>query len=258
MTAHSRVLTRVGCLIRLAAVTGLLPLLAACAPGVALQKQTPAPVPANVAFDDSEKNWWRVYFHLAWDQAEEPDWHVDALLADQVMAPIIAHTEARISLWRFHRRAAPDGAGHRFSFIFFADPETAEVINNGVTRSPVTARLLDAGVVLEVQLAVLDEPLAEDIGGMSDSAWPEAVMRSWPWFIMGVSQSWLKLVDEVKAQRPPPDEASVEEMLEYYRGINDEVSTLWREQGQHAYLHHLNALFGYQLLIIRETNLTRF
>lgn len=258
MTAHSRVLTRVGGFIRLAVATVVLPLLAACAPQVALQKQTPALAPANVAFDESGKSWRRVSFHLAWDPSEEPNWHVDALLADQVMAPIIAHTEARIALWRFHRRAGKDAAGHRFSFIFYADPETAEIINSGVTRSPVTARLLDAGVVLDIQLAILDDPLEEDIGDTSDPAWPDAVMRSWPWFIMGVSQSWLKLVDEVKAQRPPPDEASLEETLVYYRGIHEQVSMLWREQGQHAYLHHLNALFGYQLLIIRETNLKRF
>ena len=27
--------------------------------------------------------------------------------------------------------------------------------------------------------------------------------------------------------------------------INERVTALWREQGQHACLHHLNALFGY-------------
>lgn len=258
MTAFSRPLARVGSFIRLAAAIGLPPLVAACAPGVSLQQQSPEPAPAYVTFEESGKSWRRLFFHLAWDQAEEPDWHLDALLADQVLAPIIAHSEARISLWRFHRRAARDDHGHRFSFLFYADPETAEVINNGVNRSPLTTRLLEAGVILEVRLANLDEPLAEDVGGTSDPAWPVAIMRAWPWFIMGVSQSWLRLIDEVKAQRPPPDELSVDEALDYYRGVHDEVSTLWREQGQHAYLHHLNALFGYQLLIIRETNLKRF
>jgi hypothetical protein len=40
--------------------------------------------------------------------------------------------------------------------------------------------------------------------------------------------------------------------------VNDRVSALWRGHGQHVYLHHLNALFGYAPLVIRETNLKRF
>lgn len=257
MTAQRRLPARLERFFRLAAA-GLLPLIAACAPGVALQPPSPAPAPAHIEFEESGKGWWRVYFHLAWDREKEPDWHLDALLADQVMAPVIARAEARISLWRFHRRAARDGAGHRFSFHFYADPETAEAVNNDVTRSPLTARLLDAGIVIETRLAGVDDAKAEDIGAASDPAWPDAVMRGWPWFIMGVSQSWLRLIAEVKADRPPPEGTALDDVLEYYRGIHDEVSTLWREHGQHAYLHHLNAVFGYQLLIIRETNLKRF
>jgi hypothetical protein len=42
------------------------------------------------------------------------------------------------------------------------------------------------------------------------------------------------------------------------RGVDERVTTLWRDHGQHVYLHHLNALFGYQPLVIRETNLKRF
>ena len=237
---------------------GLLPLLCACAPGLAHKQQTPAPAGAYVAFEESGKSWWRLYFTLAWDQNEEPDWHLDALLADQVMAPVIAQTEPRISLWRFHRRAAPDEAGHRFSFIFYSDGETAGVVNNGVRASPVVARLLDAGVIVALEPAALYGAPAEDIGATSDQQWPPEVKRGWPWFVMGVSQSWLRLIAEVKTSRPQSETVSLDALLAYYRDINDEVSTLWRENGQHAYLHHLNAVFGYQLLIIRETNLKRF
>lgn len=251
-------MTPIRVFLRLTAAAVLLVQGAACAPGVTLQQDAPAPAPARLAVEESGKAWWRVYFRLAWDQAQEPEWHIDALLADQVMAPVIAHAEPRLSLWRFHRRAARDEHGHRFSFLFYADPETAEVVNNGVKRSPITARLQQAGIVLEVRLASPEGPPADDIGAASDPAWPAAVMRGWPWFVMGVSQSWLRLIAEAKAARSLPEGAALDEVLAYYRAVHDEVSTLWREHGQHAYLHHLNALFGYQLLIIRETNLKRF
>jgi hypothetical protein len=74
---------------------------------------------------------------------------------------------------------------------------------------------------------------------------------------MGVSQTWLSLIRQVTAEQPL-DNTSPEALLDYYRSVNDRVSALWRVHGQHAYLHHLNALFGYELLIIRETNLKRF
>lgn len=258
MTARGGPNPRAGAFVQLAAAVLLSPLVGACASDVVVQRDTPAPAPAYTTFEQSGKGWWTVYFKLAWEQEEQPSWHLDALLADQIMAPIIAHAEPRISLWRFHRRAAPDDSGHRFSFLFYADAETAGIVNNGVENSPLTVRLQDAGIIEEVRLAPLDEAAAQDIGATSDAAWPEAIRRGWPWFIMGVSQSWLRLIDEAKAQRPPPDQPSTADVSEYYRGIHDDVSTLWREHGQHAYLHHLNAIFGYQLLIIRETNLKRF
>jgi hypothetical protein len=36
------------------------------------------------------------------------------------------------------------------------------------------------------------------------------------------------------------------------------VDGLWRGNAQHAWLHHLNALFGYQPVLIREQRLMRF
>lgn len=258
MTALKRPLNRVWSLMRLVVAAGALLLTGACASSVPIRLDTPETTPAFVAFEEFGKSWWRVYFRLAWDQEEEPIWHADVLLADQVMAPIIVHGEPRIFLWRFHRRANSDENGHRFSFIFYADAETAEMVNNGIENSILAARLMEEGIVQEVRLAELYNTSAQDIDATSDPHWPEALRRGWPWFIMGVSQSWLRLIGEAKASRPPPERASTADLLEYYREIHEEVSSLWREHGQHAYLHHLNAVFGYQLLIIRETNLKRF
>jgi hypothetical protein len=236
----------------------MLPLVGACAPKISIQRDTPAPAPAYTAFEESGKGWWQVDFQLEWDQEQQPSWHVDALLADQIMAPIVAGAEARILLWRFHRRAAPDDHGHRFSFVFYADAETAGIINDEVESSPITAQLQEAGIVRDVRLVTIDDAPAQDIGATRDPSWPDAIRRGWPWFIMGVSQSWLRLIQESKAKQPALDRAPLSNVLEYYRDIDEEVSTLWREHGQYAYLHHLNAVFGYQLLIIRETNLKRF
>jgi hypothetical protein len=258
MTAPGGPLTRAGFVGRMVAAVVLFPMVGACAPELSLKAHTPGAPAARVAFEEEGHGWWEVYFQLVWDQTQQPSWHLDALLADQIIAPVIAHSGERIFLWRFHRRAAQDANGHRFTFLFYADAETAEFVNQEVENSPLASALLESGMVKEMQLAALDEAAAQEIGAKSDPAWPEAIQRGWPWFIMGVSQSWLRLIGEVKAQRPVPDRASAAEISQYYLGVHEEISALWREHGQHAYLHHLNAVFGYQLLIIRETNLKRF
>lgn len=242
----------------LLAASFLSALMTACAPAAVVQQKDRAPEPADTMFGASNKGWWKIYFHIRRDPSGEPDWHVDALLADQTLAPVVAPTEPGIELWRFHRRAALDAAGHRFSLLFYSDRETARTINNGISQSRAVKLLSEHGLLLKIGLAELSAPPDVAIEATSDATWPESIQRSWPWFIMGVSQSWLKLISEVKKTRPIKDDPTIEELIAYYRGLNDEVSALWREHGQHVYLHHLNALFGYQPLVIRETNLKRF
>ncbi len=40
--------------------------------------------------------------------------------------------------------------------------------------------------------------------------------------------------------------------------MNDAVDDMWRQEGRHAFLHHLNAVFGYQPLVIYEKKLLTF
>ena len=70
---------------------------------------------------------------------------------------------------------------------------------------------------------------------------------------------WLNLVAEVadqdlKDQRP----ASLEEIKQFYRHVNENVTDLWQEKGRHAFLHHLNAVFEYEPLIYWEKRYMKF
>jgi hypothetical protein len=70
---------------------------------------------------------------------------------------------------------------------------------------------------------------------------------------------WLHLIDEVIAEHPewsgskewPESEA-------LYQRVDGVVNDLWQEEGRHAFLHHLNALFGYESLIVYEKKLMTF
>jgi hypothetical protein len=105
-----------------------------------------------------------------------------------------------------------------------------------------------------------DKIIAPNIEDTSDGHWSPHIRKSWPFFIMGVCQMWLSLIENIsevidgKKQR----KTSLKKMLSFYQQVNESIKILWREEGCHAMLHHLNAIFGYEPLFVREVNLRRY
>ena len=66
--------------------------------------------------DSEEMNWWFIRFQNRWPEEATAEWYLDALIAHRIIAPVYDKYKDRIPLWRFHRRAARDAAGHRFSY----------------------------------------------------------------------------------------------------------------------------------------------
>ena len=76
---------------------------------------------------------------------------------------------------------------------------------------------------------------------------------------MGASQMWLNLISETIAGMPNPDSPlSLQENEEQYKKANAAISELWQKEGQHAFLHHLSALFGYQAIIFYDKQMLKF
>ena len=64
---------------------------------------------------------------------------------------------------------------------------------------------------------------------------------------------WLNLVADIAdkdLEDDPP--ASPEDIDTFYRQVDESVTELWRDKGRHAFLHHLNAIFGYEPLTYWE------
>jgi len=225
----------------------------------------PAPAADSVSERDTAKAspnaWWYARFGLRWPPGEDPSWHLDPLLAHQVVAPVLARNRTEILLWRFHRRAARDAAGHQFSFIFYAPPETARRIFAELQSDVRLQELKDRKVVIR---DAYDDPNAisrPNLDDTSDRNWAPAIQKSWPLYIQGVSEMWLGLIRELADQVPNTEgknPSSLDELLRRYEHINSSVEKLWREEGQHAFLHHLNAIFGYEPLVIRQRILLGF
>lgn len=197
---------------------------------------------------NSDMHWHSVCFYMAFTENGDVSWVTDLMLADLVIAPLLEIKQEQLPLWRFHRRAVSDSTGHKFSFIYFTDPASDKAIGELITQSAKMRELLDQHHVERINLNCgPHSETATNLAATSDSSWDPRLQRSWPYFIMGVSAHWLALIQEIKASLP---QTHTERKL--YDSIEKELIVLWQHQGQHAYFHHLSAVFGYQPLVIQR------
>ncbi|MFI3135917.1 MAG: hypothetical protein QX197_03980 [Methylococcaceae bacterium] len=221
-------------------------LLLSCAspqPSLPLKQQ---PIIAANTTDSDAIGWRSVSFHLQWQRDSEPDWTIGTLIAGEIIAPILSELRPQITAWRFHRRAADDATGHTFNFIVYSSAHTAEKIYARVTDNSNTMELKQSGQITAIVFDPLDRNLKPKREDTSDTTWPPAIKKTWPVFIMGASQMWLDLIMQLKSELPNDNN-----LFNTYQTIQQQITALWKQHGQHAWLHHLNAVYGYSPIDMR-------
>lgn len=230
---------------------GLLILVSGCS----VNRTTPLLTsPANIPYSlnaTKDASWWSYKFKNTWPDNKAPNGTLDLLLAHAVIAPVLAAHAADISYWRFHRRAARDEAGHRFSFLFYCKPDIAFQIFEEIDDSILLKKALEEKFVEKVSLDDYDYPRPSSIEDTSDINWSPELQRNWPSYIMGVSSLWLGLINDYMASAPD-DSESIYALLKKYQEVENKITARWRNEGQHALLHHLSAVFGYTPILIQK------
>jgi hypothetical protein len=211
----------------------------------------PSMPPDQHRIEANQLSWWKVRFRINWPGGTERDQAVVLMLADAVVKPVLREHEDELLWWRFHRRAARDGAGHQFSYMFYTSQQTAAQTIRAIRQSEVLAAAIDAGMVKKVIYPDTCEPDRPQLEDYSDPSWPLPIQRTWPSYIMGVSAMWLGLIEEMK-QGDTADETDIYALYDQYKAINESVMLAWYADGQHAFLHHLSAVFGYEPMLIRK------
>ena len=219
-----------------------------------------ASAPPHVAVEGQSESvaagWWQMRFQLVWPEGEEVRWHLDALLANEVVAPVLREYQSQIVLWRFHRRASRDGAGHQFSFIFYASSQTANALYAQLQQNRILQSLREQELLIDQRFDNTGRIEKPETSDTSDEHWNIAMQRAWPYYIMGASELWLGLIQEQAKTMSLPE--TVPELVAVYQEINGRVSAIWRKDGEHALLHHLNAIFGYAPIEVVEKRLITF
>lgn len=207
----------------------------------------------------ADKGWWQVRFQINWPQKTEPVWHADLLLAREIISPLLSEAAEDITLWRFHRRAARDLAGHQFSLLIYTTPKLADRISDELKSDLLLADLVKQGVIKKITYSRTNKINLPQIQDTCDKRWSLPLQKAWPYYIMGVSQMWLEMIEELSEKeiiKKNPD--TVDDYLCYYRKINIQLTDIWQNQGYSAFLHHLNAIFGYQPVMVYNDQLMRF
>lgn len=192
------------------------------------------------------EGWWYARFHIDRPEGGEISWYMGTLIGAEVIAPIFDAYYQDVYIWRIHRRAGNDDYGHVFSFIFYSSPQGAQRIFNAIENNAVVKSELESGRLTRVTVDDVTKITRPNIEDTSDDNWPMAVQKTWPAMIMGASRMWLDLVSDLAAR-----ESSTGGLEAKYRKVQDDMTRIWSEQGQHAILHHLNAIYAYQPLLIR-------
>ena len=117
----------------------------------------------------------------------------------------------------------------------------------------------DHGLLIRDGYDDTDSISRPNIEDTSDRSWSSSIQKSWPYYIQGVSEMWLGLIEEVASETSGAKAPSnLKEELTLYEQVNASIEHIWQEEGQHAFLHHLNAIFGYEPIAIREKRLMNF
>ncbi len=195
--------------------------------------------------------WWTTRFLLS-DKASSPQWELDPMIANEVLAPLLRSFEDDISFWRIHRRAAQDTTGHQLSLHFYATAQTARKLSETIDNEPLLAELWESNLLRKV---IHDDPQAGSssvFSSTSDPNWTKTLQQAWPPFMMGASITWLSLVQQRAHEFGAHKAHNVDELQEIYKQVERKVALSWSRQGQHAFLHHLSGLFGYHPLNLKK------
>ena len=202
--------------------------------------------------EDANNAWWRIQFVKQWPDGSAAPFYYDVLLAEQIIRPALIQHHEKIELWRFHRRAGRDSAGSKFSFIFYANANNAQTIAKSITSNQLLQEMMENKLIEKLWVDDFSDLQRPRVSDTSDKEWPPEIQNSWPYFIMGVSQSWLALINEFSSRKQiDVRKASLEEIIEYYSDISEQIDLYWGENGGHAYIHHLSALFAYRPIKVR-------
>lgn len=191
--------------------------------------------------------WYSFSFNISWDRNQEPKTWIDIFIIDTIVREVISQKKSEIVFWRMHRRWFVDEHGHELTFDCFTNEEASNEIERLIKDSDAFKVLQKNKLLVEVLERI---PGGAEIHGLTDKeSWPECLKKSWTYYINGCCEMFLRLIENIKGGESVPTD--IQNAEQFYIKVNNELIRIWQSFGCNAFFHHLNAIFGYQPLLIQ-------
>lgn len=220
----------------------------ACAPAANISGEV-----SEASTDDDftgDLAWHSCRFRMVWPENSKPDMDIDLFIAHSIVGPVVEEYNKNLPFWRFHRRAIRDDTGHQFSFLFYTNDSLRNAITKKIMASYRLEQLVQNKYIENINCNDGPHWTGQNIEDASDKSWSTSVQKNWPHYITGVSRLWLGLIEDA-ISTTNSEQYTFLQLVDEYRYANRKITETWQSQGAHAFIHHLNAIFGYENLLIR-------
>jgi hypothetical protein len=195
--------------------------------------------------------WHFLNFKIKWDKKFPVNFFIDLMVIDLLINPAIETFKPKLTLWRLHRSATEDG--HILRFIFYTTSEISEEIFKNIEANKFYT-FIEENYLEDL----VKQEGSQNIEGAGDGHWPPEINKSWPYYIMGVSDMFIKLIKRIKENIVDQvKENNKEELENYYKEIEKKIDEIWLKYGCHAFIHHLSAIIGYKPVIAQIRGVNR-
>jgi hypothetical protein len=195
------------------------------------------------------RKWHSIKFTIKWDGISAPKFFIDLIIMDLLVAPVIERFKSEFEVWRFHRRAIKDKRGHELSLLLYVESNEANEMFEQIASNNLFTLIKRNYLKSNIEL----ESGPREIEGRGDNSWPEDINKVWPYYMTGVCNMFVNLIKEIKANRIEKIDVNnaQNEIEDYYEELGKEIAAKWFKYGSHAFLHHMGAIFGYELIFLR-------
>jgi hypothetical protein len=186
-------------------------------------------------------------------EKQPPKWWLDIFIIDTIVRDVISENLGVISLWRVHRRATQDEIGHQLTLLCYTTDSTAKTVDELIKQHKSFKILQNKNLLREY----IHEHAGSRFEETSDRNWPKELQKSWPYYIKGVSEMFLALIEQFRIQSSSTNNQTDFALIEtFYIDLNKRLTLLWQQEGSHAFFHHINALFGYVPLVAKPMTIS--
>lgn len=195
--------------------------------------------------------WYGFNFRITRPENEKPRTWIDIFIIDKIIREVICKKKVDIQLWRIHRRWKNDGSGHEFTLDCFTKEQTANSIEKLIRESEPFKILQENSLLADDLNKVPNGKNVHDIADdESTRGWPLELKKAWPYYINGCCRMLLYLIEYLSKDKQI-DGKNISKIENCYTKINNELTSIWQNNGSHAFFHHINAIFGYEPVILK-------